>query len=243
MGDEHLPPNEPRGWSYKSAWYAIQTMDTAAVVEEIELQNPRAASWKEGYHVIYGSYSGEKAWDDPSVFVTPPIGGWTAVTALHLALRKQSIPPALERLSGRFGTAAFFVTFRVSDLYGWLKAENGRVIRAFWYSGGNDELRWNFGPLTPEEGLLHFPAVELEIGLSDPPIPMWDPIESWLYDQENDLPIVFPSENLPLDLASLWAFDPSAIAKNPEARRKGGIIGYHPRLLVGDDLHTKPRKR
>src|SRR5947209_6901242 len=107
----------PISFGFKTAWLAIDTLNTAEVVEALHLRHVRRATWAEGL------YQG--------TFVAPPVLGWTLVEGVRPGAGEPRFLPFLEALSGRFGEVQYFGTHRVVDYHAWAKALDGRVIRSY----------------------------------------------------------------------------------------------------------------
>jgi hypothetical protein len=124
-------PPEPFG--YKIAWFAVRSEDPKKVAAALELTNVQPAGWKYGVAHAYGNVE-----NDYRVFVSPPVRGW--VLALGLPILFEADDHAKTRmieLSRRFSEAEFFGSMRVSDVYVWGRAVDGRVVRYFYEGGGN----------------------------------------------------------------------------------------------------------
>lgn len=150
--DKFSTPDKPRAFGYKCAWLAIHSEDTKAILEALNLKNPRAANWATGIEQAYGL---------ERVFVTPPVQGWTLVVGLALpeaggSGHPDQCTPLLRRLSKQLGEVQYFATHRVVEYHAWAKAENGVIARAYAYVGEEGITLWNVGVLTPEEKALGF---------------------------------------------------------------------------------------
>jgi hypothetical protein len=141
------PPEEfPVSFGYKTAWLAIDTEDTPAVVEALGLRNLRLATWGEGLY--------------RATFVSPPVLGWTLVEGVRPEAGDPRLLPFLEGLSERFGEVQYFGTHRVVDYHAWAKAVDGRVVRAYGWLGERGELLLDVGPKTLEEEELGFRFID-----------------------------------------------------------------------------------
>jgi hypothetical protein len=141
------PPEDfPVSFGYKTAWLAIDTEDTPAVVEALGLHHVRRATWAEGLY--------------RATFVAPPVLGWTLVEGVRPEAGDPRLLPFLEGLSKRFGEVQYFGTHRVVDYHAWAKAVDGRVVRAYGWLGERGEVLLDVGPKTTEEEELGFRFVD-----------------------------------------------------------------------------------
>ena len=196
-----LTPPVPFG--YKTAWIAIRTQDTNAVAIALDLQNVRSANWEYGIWQAIDS-------DDHSIFVTPPINGWTLAVGAPILLEADdhAASRAME-LSRRFGEAQFFASMRITDAYIWARAINGNLIRLF-YEG--DSQRREQGEKTEEEK---------DLRLFDNSSPESNDPEYW---KRKDL--VFVDEQSVLKIAGKWSVDPSKLQEYGLAPALG-LLGLH----------------
>jgi hypothetical protein len=150
-----IPPDWPIPFGYKCAWYAIRSDDPKAVAGELNLRGQKASSWQKGIEQAY----------DGSIFVSPSVQGWVFAVGRSLFPGNSisnAISSPLQKLSRTFGTACFFATHRVVETHIWAKAVNGRIVRAYGYSGESDEILWQEGEPTEEEAALVEPFPDEE---------------------------------------------------------------------------------
>ena len=165
------------GFGYKTAWISVRGDDANRIASILKIKGAKAASWKDGI---------AKAYKDGGVFITKPINGWTYVIAIDLmsaAENQDTLSKTLKELSKAFGETQYFVSYRVVDAYGWVKASKGKIVRAYLNVEGS--IHWDDGALTP---------AEKELGLDDP--------ESF-----------FPNEESVLKVAEAWSLNPSTLNK------------------------------
>jgi len=132
----------PEAFGYKTAWFAVRSKNTKAVAAAFKLKNIAPASWEYGIDHAYGPHT-------YGIFVTPPVKGWTLVMGLPIMLGETD--KRLEqaaKLSRRFGEVQFYCNYRVSGVYVWGRAINGRVVRLFAEEDGD---RREIGPRSDVE--------------------------------------------------------------------------------------------
>ncbi len=144
-------PDRPQPFGYKQAWFTLSSTDTAAVAQAFNLTVVQPCTWNDG--ICFTSRD--------LLFVSPPIQSWIFVVGNPAALLDEqtlglTVPPLLNRLSARFGTADYFATHRVVDYHVWARSEAGRLVRGYAYLGQRDETLWDEGA----------PTTETELGLA-----------------------------------------------------------------------------
>src|SRR5262249_6648795 len=109
MATRSLKPDTPVSFGYKSAWYALRTVDIELVVAALGIKQIVESTWSEGIEAAYSD----------KVFVTPPLGDWILAAGLCLFYKGEtpaaSVQPMLTRLSKEFGEAQYFCTYRVAE--------------------------------------------------------------------------------------------------------------------------------
>jgi hypothetical protein len=141
--------DRPVPFGQRTAWLAVSTRDTAAVVAALDVGEPREATWADGIDAAYRS----------AVFVTPPLGDWTLCVSTRLIPPGQAaafIRPLLERLSREFDDAQYFCTHRDVELHMWARAQQGRFVRGYGWLGQRGLTLWDEGPPTQDECDLEF---------------------------------------------------------------------------------------
>jgi hypothetical protein len=207
----HIGPSVsslPEPFGYKIAWFAVRSEDPRKVAAALELTNVQPAGWKYGVAHAYGDVD-----KDYRVFVSPPVRGW--VLALGLPILFEADDHAKTRmieLSRKFGEAQFFGSMRVSDVYVWGKAVDGRVVRYFYEGDGNRRVE---GKETSEE-------VGLAFRFFDESSPEAKDPKYW---ERKDLR--FPGEECVLQVAAKWSIDPSQLDKMG-LEPSQGLIGAPP---------------
>jgi hypothetical protein len=202
-------PDDPVPFGFKTAWWAVATVDTDAVVAAFALQDAEPCSWTTGV---------QRAYRD-SVFVTPPIAGWTLVVGAERPIdqdaRQRFLAPLLE-LSSRFVTALLFATHRVVEYHLWAKAVSGRLVRAFACVGESGVTFWNEGSLTPEEQALGFAAFagnRADCG------------------SDKHVKERYPDETDVMDIAAAWSVSPDGLDKLKIEPKLLGVLGSDSHLL------------
>ena len=200
-----LNPDQPASFGYKVAWLAMGTSDTERVARALRLQRSRAATWAEGVTAAYKS----------SIFVTPPLAGWTMAVSFSLCPPDKPegfVKPLIEELSDLFGDAQYFCTHRVVEMHVWARALKGRLIRGYGWIGEKGLTLWDEGVQTKEErdlGFRFFDERSPDVELGD-------------YWARKDL--TFPDESCVMQLAGLWSIDP--ISLEDRFKEPGlGILG------------------
>lgn len=207
-------PDLPVGFGDKCTWYALPTIDTSAVADAIKLNDAQPCGWSQGIHAAY----------DQSVFITPPVEGWTFVVGFSLAPSTDDISPILqsrlETLSQIFGTALCFSTHRVVEFHLWAKAVKGSLIRAYGYVGESGETFWDEGEMTPEEQQLGF-------AFFDPKSPEAEDDDYW---ERTDLS--YPDEDSVMFIADAWSISPIQLEQYAgDLAPSLGLLGRKSKLL------------
>lgn len=194
----------PTPFGPKTAWLAVETTDTKALGEALELREYGEATWADG---IAAAQQG-------AVFVTPPLADWTLAvgTALFPPDRTDAfVKPLVERLSDQFGEAQYFATQSDFQLHIWARARRGRLVRGYGWLGQRDLTLWNEGAPTEQERELGF---HFSDGLGDP---------TGITTQS----LRTPDEACVTQLAYLWSIDPTAL--NADYKEPAlGLLGRRP---------------
>ena len=225
--DHDVAPDKPWPFGYRTAWLAIRTTDSEAVIDTLGLAELQCVNWRTGIATTYdedlGSYY---------VFVSPPVGEWTFVVGLALphpvnARFIDGCMPLLTSVAARFYDVQYFFTYPVIEHYAWSRFEAGKLQRAFAW--GDEGVIWNKGPLTQEERDLGLKVFELRrLGGTD------------VDNLDNDDDAGYPREDHVLKIASAWSLDPTKI-DHQSADTALGFVGQVPNEWR--IKRTKPRKR
>ena len=141
----HLLPDTP-GFAPKRAhsWLAIRGSNTSAVLAALALHDPRPCSWTEG---LLGD-------SEQSLFISPPVAGWILVIGPALPDPADDVDASfrfISDLSRKLGHVQFFHVHAVLDHHAWVRAESGKILRAYAWAG---KTLWNQGSPTPAEHTL-----------------------------------------------------------------------------------------
>jgi hypothetical protein len=217
-----LPDHAPAGLE-AGTWMAVRTAETRAVARALGLEHVTTANWQFGIASLAGSpVVGASPVSDAAteavVFVTPPVNGWTFVIGRRVpgVVGRRFVDictPLLQRLSSEFGAAHFYSAEESVEVYGWARAYEGRVMRAF--ALGDEGLVWNKGRVTPEERRLSLKLFDLRAV-----------DEGGLDVAVGDL-FAYPTARHVHRLAALWSLDPAALPADG-SRRGLGLLGRAP---------------
>lgn len=197
MHDADVAPDRPVAFGYRTAWLAIETTDTDAVIAALELTSLQTVNWRTGMSTVY-----DDELSDHYVFVSPPVAGWTYVVGMALphpvSLRfVDRCTPLLLELSAQFGRVQYYFTYPVIDLYAWAKLEDGQLKRAFAW--GDEGAIWNKGAITQQERELGLKVFELR------------KLGGNIRASELDDDTGYPTEADVLKLAGIWGTDPTVL--------------------------------
>jgi hypothetical protein len=169
-------------------WLAVKGRNLLAVQSALGLHNPKPCSWSEG---LAG---------DEKLFIAPPVKGWILVMGAGLPDPSDDVDACFRfvvSVSRKLGQVQFFSASRVLQHHAWVKADGGRVLRAYAWAG---RTLWQQGKRTAAEnelGLKCFdytePADRVSFGASDP--------------------AALNVDKVPL-LAARWSLDPARIEEH-----------------------------
>ena len=144
----------------------------------------------------------------------PSVDGWVLILTSQGPETIAEFVPPLTFLSEHFGEAQFFASYRVTDVYGWGRAERGEVERLVLTADGESEQFGN--PTRTEDDLLDDQqdsdedADDAEEATDD-----WDSDEwHWLID-----------EQFVLQLAEEWSVNPSTLTETFGIPQASGYWG------------------
>jgi hypothetical protein len=181
----------------------VETKDTAAVAAALNLSQLQEARWADGVAAAHRS----------AVFVTPPLGNWTLAVGTVLLPPEQldvAVKPLVEELSRHFRDAQYFCTRQGVELHGWVRAQNGHLMRGYGWLGQRSRVLWNEGPETAQERTLRFRFT------AEPSEPDRGPGPN------------APNEVCVFRLASLWSINPKTL-EGQSAPPAKGLLGDIPR--------------
>ena len=200
-----LPGNNedgPVSFGYKCMWFAIKSTDRDEVAKTLGLKKQVESNWQKGIKEAYGG----------AVFITPSIDGWSL--AVGWGLPHDDSVNGLEEvtnlanvLSERFGEAQFFCTHRVTEYHCWLKSVNGQVARFYSYLGEKGENITVSGLITKAEKKYNLVNTFSEEAQSED------------YFERED--IVYPDEEMVMEIAGAWSVNPQMIENNKNIKGTG----------------------
>jgi len=88
---------------------------------------------------------------EEKLFIAPPVKGWILVMGSGLPEPSEDVDVCfrfLLELSRRVGQVQFFHANRVVHSHAWVKADGGRIVRAYAWAG---KTLWCQGAITPTE--------------------------------------------------------------------------------------------
>jgi len=207
-------PDRPVRFGHEMAWLAVRTADTAAVVKGLGLVGHHAANWQTGVAAIYDPH-----FSDHSIFVSPPVAGWTLVAGLSLPQPLgpgfvDKCSPLLRGLSEEFGEAQYFNSYPPLDYFAWAQAVDGCICRGL--AIGDAGPLWNIGRLTRSEKALGLKLFELR------------GVDQRSGDAGGAL-LLAPTESQVVNLAARWSVNPLDLEARTDLPRATGIVGASPR--------------
>jgi hypothetical protein len=142
-------PYEP-GCIYQrpGCWLAIKSRSLPTVQSALGLNNPKPCSWFE-------AMSG-----DEKLFIAPPVKGWILVAGSGLPDPSEDVDVCFRfvlALSRKLGQVQLFSASRVLQYHAWVKAERGRIVRAYAWAG---KTLWHQGRRTAAENDLDLKCLD-----------------------------------------------------------------------------------
>lgn len=202
---EQSVPDSAVSFGYKCMWFAVKTTDKKRLAELLQLSNVSECNWRVG---ISKAYEG-------SVFISPPVDGWTLACGWGLPYgdSKESIAEVkktVQLLSKEFGDAQFFCTHRVTEYHCWIKAKNGQVERVYSFSGESGENIIEGEPTAVEQKMKLINTLSAEAK------------DDAYYERED---IVWPNEETVMKIAKHWSVDPSVLEMRTDIAPALGLLG------------------
>jgi hypothetical protein len=151
---DHAPSGSPEqtcAFRWPCCWLAVKSRSSSVVQSALGLHNPKPCSWIQGM-------AGEE-----KLFIAPPVKGWVLVMGSGLPDPSDDVDVCfrfLLELSRKLGHVQFFSASRVLRYHAWIRADRGRVVRAYAWAG---KTLWLQGPRTVAErelGLKCFDYLE-----------------------------------------------------------------------------------
>jgi len=178
-----------------TCWLAVKGRNMFAVQSALKLHNPKRCSWMEGF-------SGEE-----KLFIAPPVKGWILVLGSRLPEPSDDVDACfrfIQALSKKLGQVQFFSVSRILNHHAWVRAERGRIVRAYAWAG---RTIWTQGARTPAEK-------DLDLHCFD----YWDQSERATFAQPEG--VVSNVDKVPL-LAARWSLDPGTLEERFLEREHG----------------------
>jgi len=122
-------------------WLAIKNRNIQAVQAALALHDVKPCSWADG---LAGG-------GDQKLFISPPVSGWILVMGSALPNPCDDEDASfrfIQQLSRKLGHIQLFSVSGVFDQHAWVRAEMGRISRAYAWSG---RTLWNQGEMTGAE--------------------------------------------------------------------------------------------
>jgi len=126
-------------WRRPGCWLAVKSRSLLAVQSALGLHNAKPCSWMDGL-------SGEE-----KLFIAPPVKGWILVMGSGLPDPSEDVDACFRfvlELSRKLGQVQLFSVSRILHHHAWVKAEGGRVVRAYAWAG---KTVWQQGVRTSAE--------------------------------------------------------------------------------------------
>jgi len=122
-----------------NCWVAVRSSNLKTVQNALGLHDVKPCTWAKG--LLGGA----------KVFIAPPVKGWILIIGSGLPDPTDD-PDAAFRfllpLSRRFGQVQCFCANRVVQHHAWVRAEKGKIMRAYAWAG---KTLWHQGNITPAE--------------------------------------------------------------------------------------------
>ena len=176
---------QPCSFRWPTCWLAVKSRNSFAVQSALGLHNPKPCSWTQGL-------AGEE-----KLFIAPPVNGWVLVIGSGLPDPGEDVDVSFRfivELSRKLGQVQFFSASRIVHHHAWVKADKGRIVRAYAWAG---KTLWSQGPFTSAEK-------ELELKCFD----YLEKAEAVAFGQPD--PASLNVDKVPL-LAARWSIDPGRL--------------------------------
>lgn len=167
------------------SWLAVKSRSLRAVQSALGLSNAKPCSWTDGL-------AGEQ-----KLFIAPPVKGWVLVLGSGLPDPSDDVDACFRFITGlsrRLGQVQFFAASHVLHYHAWIKADAGRVVRAYAWAG---KTLWQQGPRTTAEQELDLRCFGYTDLPERPPLGQPDVLS-------------LNTEKVPL-LAARWSLDPARL--------------------------------
>lgn len=186
----------PSPWSTRpTVWAAIKTHDLLAVQRALNLHNAKPCPCQKGL-------SGEE-----KLFIAPAINGWILVVGSDLPDPADDADLCFHFVTGlsrKLGQVQLFSSNRALYSHAWVRAEKGRIVRAFAWA---NRTLWNQGPRTTAERELYLAC--FDYGDTSE-------FNSWHVPD----PIIANVDKIAL-LAARWSIDPALVCERFQGQAHG----------------------
>ena len=164
--------DKPCPFGHDTGWLAVKCGDPQLLIAALDGMDIRLSNWASGLAA---------AGKNGQVFVTPRMGGYV------LAIGLQEEQDLLDCLGREFEEVQYFVSCTAEERYGWLKYEQGRLVRDYCWSGREGAVLRDAGVLTSQEialGFGRFPLRGRESACEDRPMEedVWNIAAAWGVD-------------------------------------------------------------
>lgn len=176
-------------------WLAIKSHNLASVQSALGLQKVKPCSWSEALS------------DEKKLFIAPPVKGWVLVFGSGLPDSSDDIDYFFRfvvNLSRKLGQVQFFSASHILQHHAWVRAEKGRIIRAYAWAG---KTLWIQGQQTRTESALGLKCFDYE-----------ESAEPSFFGQPDG--VHSNVDKVPL-LASCWSLDPAEIQERYPVQEPG----------------------
>jgi hypothetical protein len=196
--DAFCPLERTCAFRRPGCWLAIKGNNLFSVQSALALHNPKPCYWIQG---LAG---------DEKLFIAPPIKGWILVFGSGLPDPSEDVDACFRfvvDLSRKLGQVQFFSVSRVLHYHAWVKADTGKVLRAYVWAG---QTLWQQGRPTQAENDLDLKCFEYAEAVEPASLGGRDVICANV-------------DKVPL-LAARWSLDPAGIEER-FLEREPGISG------------------
>jgi hypothetical protein len=198
--------DEPVSFGYKCMWFAVKSDHNEGLIKSLNLSDVRPCNWQMGI---------ERAYEN-SVFITPPINGWTLACGRGLPHGDSKegiefVKDILRKLSNEYGEAQFFCTNRIVELHTWIKAIDGNIHRVYSYLGESGENIMIEGEPTDFEKTLHLVNT------------FSDEAKEKNYFERADINL--PDEETVMKVAENWSINPTTLESRNDIMPSLGLLG------------------
>jgi len=179
--------------SRPTCWLAVKSQSLLAVQAALGLNNPTRCCWMEGL--------------ERKLFIAPPVKGWVLVVGSGLPDPSEDVDRCYRfvlHLSRKLGQVQFFSLSRVLNHHAWVRAEGGRIVRAYAWAG---RTIWKQGARTAAEADLQVRCLEYGEILERASFTQVDAVTANV-------------DKVPL-LAARWSLDPAGIDEQVFEQERG----------------------